>query len=81
MKNLKKPHIHCEYCHAMGNGPGNLKDYQDLVYAHDKLQGGFVWEWFDHGIESFTESGEKNIIAMAEILVMTQAIKISVSMA
>lgn len=55
----KKPHIHCEYCHAMGNGPGNLKDYQDLVYAHDKLQGGFVWEWFDHGIESFTESGEK----------------------
>lgn len=55
----KKPHIHCEYCHAMGNGPGNLKDYQDLVYAHDKLQGGFVWEWFDHGIEFFTESGEK----------------------
>lgn len=55
----KKPHIHCEYCHAMGNGPGNLKDYQELVYAHDKLQGGFVWEWFDHGIESFTESGEK----------------------
>lgn len=55
----KKPHIHCEYCHAMGNGPGNLKDYQDLVYAHDKLQGGFVWEWFDHGIEAFTESGEK----------------------
>ena len=55
----KKPHVHCEYCHAMGNGPGNLKDYQDLVYAHDKLQGGFVWEWFDHGIESFIESGEK----------------------
>lgn len=55
----KKPHVHCEYCHAMGNGPGNLKDYQDLVYAHDKLQGGFVWEWFDHGIEFFTESGEK----------------------
>lgn len=55
----KKPHVHCEYCHAMGNGPGNLKDYQDLVYAHDKLQGGFVWEWFDHGIESFTKSGEK----------------------
>lgn len=59
IEKYKKPHIHCEYCHAMGNGPGNLKDYQDLVYAHDKLQGGFVWEWFDHGIESFTESGEK----------------------
>lgn len=55
----KKPHILCEYCHAMGNGPGNLKDYQDLFYAHDKLQGGFIWEWFDHGIESYTEAGEK----------------------
>lgn len=55
----KKPHVLCEYCHAMGNGPGNLKEYQDLFYAHDKLQGGFIWEWFDHGIESYTEDGEK----------------------
>ena len=55
----QKPHILCEYCHAMGNGPGNLKEYQDLFYAHDKLQGGFIWEWFDHGIESYTEDGEK----------------------
>ncbi|MFC0276896.1 beta-galactosidase subunit alpha [Enterococcus devriesei] len=55
----KKPHILCEYCHAMGNGPGNLKEYQDLFYTHDKLQGGFIWEWFDHGIESYTEKGEK----------------------
>lgn len=55
----KKPHILCEYGHAMGNGPGNLKEYQDLFYAHDKLQGGFIWEWFDHGIESYTEEGEK----------------------
>ena len=55
----KHPHILCEYCHAMGNGPGNLKEYQDLFYAHDKLQGGFIWEWFDHGIESYTEDGEK----------------------
>ncbi len=43
----------------MGNGPGNLKEYQDLFYAHDKLQGGFIWEWFDHGIESYTEDGRK----------------------
>jgi len=55
----KKPHILCEYAHAMGNGPGNLKDYQDLFYAHDKLQGGFIWEWFDHGIESYDEQGHK----------------------
>lgn len=51
------PHVHCEYAHAMGNGPGGLKDYQDLIYAHDKLQGGFVWEWCDHGIESYDEAG------------------------
>lgn len=59
IENSKHPHILCEYCHAMGNGPGNLKEYQDLFYAHDKLQGGFIWEWFDHGIESYTEDGEK----------------------
>ncbi|MDD2979878.1 MAG: beta-galactosidase subunit alpha [Hespellia sp.] len=59
VENSKHPHLLCEYCHAMGNGPGNLKEYQDLFYAHDKLQGGFIWEWFDHGIESYTEDGEK----------------------
>ncbi|CRK82307.1 beta-galactosidase [Neobacillus massiliamazoniensis] len=53
-----KPHILCEYAHAMGNGPGNLKEYQDLFYKYDKLQGGFVWEWFDHGIETVTEDGK-----------------------
>ncbi|WP_066250039.1 beta-galactosidase subunit alpha [Neobacillus drentensis] len=52
-----KPHILCEYAHAMGNGPGNLKDYQDLFYKYDKLQGGFIWEWFDHGIETVAEDG------------------------
>ena len=54
----KKPHILCEYGHAMGNGPGNLKEYQDLFYKHDKLQGGFIWEWFDHGIKTVDEKGE-----------------------
>ena len=58
IENSKKPHILCEYCHAMGNGPGNLKEYQDLFYAHDKLQGGFIWEWFDHGIETKNEDGK-----------------------
>lgn len=56
--NSKHPHILCEYCHAMGNGPGNLKEYQELFYAHDKLQGGFIWEWFDHGIETHTDNGQ-----------------------
>ncbi|MGY6021204.1 glycoside hydrolase family 2 TIM barrel-domain containing protein [Streptomyces spinosirectus] len=44
------PFILCEYGHAMGNGPGGLADYQRLFEAHDRLQGGFVWEWIDHGI-------------------------------
>ncbi|MDO0925115.1 glycoside hydrolase family 2 TIM barrel-domain containing protein [Streptomyces sp. TG1A-8] len=45
------PFVLCEYGHAMGNGPGGLADYQRLFEAHDRLQGGFVWEWIDHGIE------------------------------
>jgi beta-galactosidase len=45
------PFILCEYGHAMGNGPGGLADYQRLFEAHERLQGGFVWEWIDHGIE------------------------------
>lgn len=53
-----KPHIHCEYGHAMGNGPGGLKEYQELIYAHEHLQGGFIWEWFDHGIETTDKTGE-----------------------
>ncbi len=47
---LDKPHILCEYAHAMGNGPGNLEDYWDVFYRYPRLQGGFVWEWIDHGI-------------------------------
>lgn len=46
----KKPHIICEYGHAMGNGPGGLKAYQDLFRQYKRLQGGFIWEWYDHGI-------------------------------
>ncbi|MFH8932806.1 glycoside hydrolase family 2 TIM barrel-domain containing protein [Streptomyces griseosporeus] len=44
------PFIQCEYAHAMGNGPGGLADYQRLFEAYERLQGGFVWEWIDHGI-------------------------------
>lgn len=58
LKNSQKPHILCEYCHAMGNGPGNLKEYQDLFYAHRQLQGGFVWEWFDEGIAAKDKNGQ-----------------------
>ncbi|MCY0898947.1 MAG: DUF4981 domain-containing protein [Firmicutes bacterium] len=47
---LPKPHILCEYAHAMGNGPGSLVEYWDVIYRYPRLQGAFVWEWIDHGI-------------------------------
>ncbi|MCP3028583.1 glycoside hydrolase family 2 TIM barrel-domain containing protein [Halobacillus sp. A5] len=56
---LGKPHILCEYAHAMGNGPGGLKEYWETFYQYDRLQGGFVWEWLDHGIRRVTEDGEE----------------------
>ena len=54
----RKPHIVCEYAHAMGNGPGGLKDYFELFYQYPSLAGGFVWEWCDHAIERKGENGE-----------------------
>lgn len=53
-----KPHILCEYGHAMGNGPGNLEEYQKLFRKYDRLQGGFIWEWYDHGIKKQDKDGK-----------------------
>ncbi|MGC5567177.1 glycoside hydrolase family 2 TIM barrel-domain containing protein [Streptomyces sp. FR-108] len=50
LKRRELPFIQCEYAHAMGNGPGGLADYQRLFETHDRIQGGFVWEWIDHGV-------------------------------
>ena len=50
-KRRRLPFIQCEYGHAMGNGPGGLADYQRLFEKYDRLQGGFIWEWIDHGIK------------------------------
>ncbi|SHH37928.1 beta-galactosidase subunit alpha [Sporanaerobacter acetigenes] len=58
-ENMDKPHILCEYAHAMGNGPGGLKEYWDIFYKYKRLQGGFVWEWVDHGIRRYTEDGRE----------------------
>ncbi|MDH8678047.1 glycoside hydrolase family 2 TIM barrel-domain containing protein [Fusibacter bizertensis] len=52
-----KPHLLCEYAHAMGNGPGGLKEYQQLFRKYPRLNGGFIWEWIDHGIRSYDEEG------------------------
>ena len=59
-KGAGKPHVHCEYSHAMGNGPGCLADYQKLYRSYRRLQGGFVWEWYDHGILHENSDGTKN---------------------
>ncbi|WP_256757896.1 glycoside hydrolase family 2 TIM barrel-domain containing protein [Cohnella sp. WQ 127256] len=53
----EKPLFLCEYSHAMGNGPGDLKDYWDIIYKYPKLMGGCVWEWTDHGISTETSDG------------------------
>lgn len=47
---LDKPYLLVEYCHAMGNGPGDLEDYFELIDKNDMMCGGFVWEWCDHAI-------------------------------
>lgn len=46
----KRPLILCEYCHAMGNGPGDLEQYRDVFYGNDRFVGGLVWEWCDHSV-------------------------------
>ena len=46
----KRPFILCEYCHAMGNGPGDPEDYHELFMTDDRLCGGLVWEWADHAV-------------------------------
>ncbi|CUM68107.1 uncharacterized protein PRCAT00005824001 [Priceomyces carsonii] len=51
----QKPVILCEFGHAMGNGPGLLKDYFDMFYKYDRLQGGFIWEWCNHGLEGYID--------------------------
>jgi beta-galactosidase len=51
------PFMLCEYAHAMGNGPGGLREYRDLFDAYPRLAGGFVWEWIDHGIEQTDADG------------------------
>ena len=49
-KNFHAPLFLCEYSHAMGNGPGCLKEYWDYIYSHDEFFGGCVWEFCDHSV-------------------------------
>lgn len=58
-KDPSKPLILCEYVHAMGNGPGNIKEYVDAFYKYPRFQGGWVWEWANHGLVAKNEEGEE----------------------
>lgn len=49
-KKEKRPFLLCEYCHSMGNGPGDLEDYHKVFYSSEKFCGGFIWEWCDHSL-------------------------------
>ena len=51
-----KPYMLCEFCHAMGNGPGDLEDYFTRIQRNDGLVGGFIWEWCDHAIDRGTNA-------------------------
>ncbi len=56
-KDLGRPYIMCEYAHAMGNSMGNFQDYWDLMRSSKNMQGGFIWEWYNHGYPSNDEQG------------------------
>lgn len=53
----EKPYVLCEYAHAMGNGPGAIKEYVEAFYKYPRLMGGFVWEWANHGLRTRTKDG------------------------
>lgn len=57
--NPDKPYLLVEYCHSMGNGPGDLEDYFQYIDENDIMCGGFVWEWCDHAIYKGTSENGK----------------------
>lgn len=52
-----RPYFLCEYAHAMGNGPGSLRDYWDAIESSPRNLGGCIWEWADHGLRQHTPDG------------------------
>ena len=54
-----RPFFMCEYAHAMGNGPGNIKEYWEVIRKYPRLMGGCVWEWVDHSVRMYTPEGEE----------------------
>ena len=60
-RNISKPLFLCEYSHAMGNGPGDLEEYWELIYKYDAFFGGCVWEMLDHSVDIGTPGNSKFI--------------------
>jgi beta-galactosidase/beta-glucuronidase len=58
LRHKEIPFILCEFAHAMGNGPGGLREYWDLVYKHPSFMGGFIWEWIDQGLAMKSKDGK-----------------------
>ncbi|KAL1412441.1 hypothetical protein Q8F55_000186 [Vanrija albida] len=58
-KRRRSPYFLCEYAHAMGNGPGGLSEYQRIFETYPRTQGGFVWEWIDHGLPKRLADGRE----------------------
>ena len=54
-----KPFLLVEYCHSMGNGPGDFEDYFQMIHKDDRMCGGVVWEWCDHAIAHGTAENGK----------------------
>ena len=52
-----RPYIMCEYAHAMGNSTGNFQEYFDIIRSSPKMQGGFIWDWVDQGLQTKTADG------------------------
>ena len=56
-KDARKPYIMCEFAHAMGNSTGNLREFFDIMKGHPHMQGGFIWDWVDQGIDAVGRDG------------------------
>lgn len=57
-KDVKRPYIMCEFAHAMGNSTGNFDAYYAIINSSKQMQGGFIWDWVDQGLETHNEQGE-----------------------
>lgn len=56
-ENVTRPFIMCEYAHSMGNSTGNFQEYFDVIRSSPHMQGGFIWDWVDQGLNAYEGDG------------------------